>query len=62
MEDKVSINKMKEGKVIFKVQSFFSDMKEGLLKKDDLFWGGYKVECENSIFSINLVKDIEYAN
>ena len=50
---------MKEGKVIIK-DLVTNESIVGHLKKDEHFWGGYKVEYNNSSLSINIVKDIQY--
>lgn len=49
---------MKEGPIIFK-DSITGNSIVGYLKKDDYFWGGYKVEYDNSAVSINMIKNME---
>lgn len=46
---------MKEGKIIIK-DFITGEPKEAIVIKDDSFWGGYKVEYENNILSINIVQ------
>lgn len=52
------MNNLQEGPVTFS-DSITGDKIAGYLKKDNFFWGGYKVEYDNSAISINMVKNME---
>jgi hypothetical protein len=50
MEKEIELSDNKRIKFIFDGKH-----KEGLLVKDNMFWGGYKVVFRNSIMALNIV-------